>query len=90
MSDITYIPTDEGWLYCAAHKDLFHGEIVGYALGARMTKSLVARSLARAVSVKHPPKGPYPSLRQGEPVLQPEVPKTPHSLGDGGLHEQKG
>ena len=23
VSDITYIPTDEGWLYCAAHKDLF-------------------------------------------------------------------
>ena len=32
VSDITYIPTNEGWLYCAAHKDLFNGEIVGYAL----------------------------------------------------------
>jgi putative transposase len=29
VSDITYISTDEGWLYCAAHKDLFSGEIVG-------------------------------------------------------------
>ena len=35
VSDITYIPTEEGWLYCAAHKDLFNGEIVGYALGSR-------------------------------------------------------
>ena len=57
VSDITYIPTDEGWLYCAAHKDLFHGEIVGYALGLRITKDLVSRSLIRAVAAKRPPKG---------------------------------
>jgi putative transposase len=57
VSDITYISTDEGWLYCAAHKDLFHGEIVGYALGARITKDLVSQSLTRAVTAKRPPKG---------------------------------
>ena len=33
VSDITYIPTDEGWLYLAGHKDLFTHEIVGYAMG---------------------------------------------------------
>ena len=32
VSDITYVPTDEGWLYLAGHKDLFTGEIVGYAM----------------------------------------------------------
>jgi putative transposase len=32
VSDITYISTREGWLYLASHKDLFNGEIVGYAL----------------------------------------------------------
>jgi transposase InsO family protein len=32
VSDITYVPTDEGWLYLAGHKDLFNGEIVGYAI----------------------------------------------------------
>ena len=47
VSDITYIPTEEGWLYCAAHKDLFNGEIVGYALGSRITTDLVERSLLR-------------------------------------------
>jgi transposase InsO family protein len=57
VSDITYISTDKGWLYCAAHKDLFNGEIVGYALGARITKELVGRSLIRAVAAKRPPKG---------------------------------
>ncbi len=37
VSDLTYVSTEEGWLYCAAHKDLFNGEIVGYALGLRIT-----------------------------------------------------
>lgn len=57
VSDITYIPTDEGWVYLAGHKDLFTGEIVGYAMGERLTKSLVSQSLFRAVAAKRPAKG---------------------------------
>jgi len=57
VTDITYIPTDESWLYLAGHKDLFTGEIVGYAMSARMTKNLVAQSLFRAVSTKRPSAG---------------------------------
>jgi putative transposase len=57
LSDITYIPTDEGWLYLAGHKDLFHGEIVGYAMGERLTRNLVSQSLFRAVAAKRPAKG---------------------------------
>ncbi len=57
VSDITYIPTDEGWLYLAGHKDLFSGEIVGYAMGERLTKNLVSQSLFRAVEAKRPAKG---------------------------------
>ena len=56
-TDITYIATDEGWLYCAAHKDLFNGEIVGYALGSRITKDLVIRSLLVAVATRKPEPG---------------------------------
>ncbi len=57
VSDITYIPTDEGWLYLAGHKDLFTGEIVGYAMGERITKNLVSQSLCRAVTSKRPQRG---------------------------------
>lgn len=57
LSDITYIPTEEGWLYLAGHKDLFTHEIVGYAMGERMTKNLVSESLLRALEAKHPTKG---------------------------------
>jgi putative transposase len=52
LTDITFIPTEEGWLYLAGHKDVFTGKIVGYAMGPRMTKNLVSQSLFRAVAAK--------------------------------------
>jgi len=57
VSDITYVPTDEGWLYLAGHKDLFNSEIVGYAMGERLTRNLVSQSLLKAVAVKRPAGG---------------------------------
>ena len=57
VSDITYVPTNEGWLYVAGHKDLFTGNIVGYAMGARMTRNLVSDSLFRAIEAKRPGMG---------------------------------
>ena len=48
VADITYIPTDEGWLYLAAVKDLYSCEIVGWAMDSRMTKTLVAEALRAA------------------------------------------
>lgn len=57
VTDITSIPTDEGWLYLAGLKDVFTCEIVGYAMGERMTQELTARALFRAVQQKRPPQG---------------------------------
>ena len=57
VSDITYIPTDEGWLYLAGHKDICSGKIVGYAMSERMKKKLVSRSLFQAVADRRPGKG---------------------------------
>ena len=56
-SDITYVPTDEGWLYVAGHKDLYAGNIVGYAMGERLTRNLISQSLLRAVATKRPAQG---------------------------------
>ncbi len=55
--DITYIPTGEGWLYLAGLKDVFSCEIVGYAMGERMTTELVSKALFRAVQHHRPPPG---------------------------------
>ena len=57
VSDITYIPTSEGWLYLAGHKDLFSGDIVGYAMAERMTKHLVQESLLKAIRTRRPNRG---------------------------------
>ena len=62
VSDITYIPTDEGWLYLAGHKDLFTGELVGYAMGERMTRNLVSQSLFRGAESHTPREGTDASL----------------------------
>jgi len=56
-TDITYISTGEGWLYLAGVKDLFTCEIVGYAMGDRMTQELTAKALFRAVQHKRPEPG---------------------------------
>jgi len=57
VSDITYVSTDEGWLYVSAHKDLFTADIVGYAMGERLTKNLVSESLFKAVASQTPGSG---------------------------------
>ena len=56
-ADITYVPTAEGWLYVAAIKDLFAGEIVGRSFGERMTTDLVMRAFEQAVSARRPTAG---------------------------------
>ena len=57
VTDITYIPTEEGWVYLAGHKDIHTKEIVGYQMGSRMTRGLVSKSLYRAVAMKRPDSG---------------------------------
>lgn len=51
-TDITYIQTDEGWLYLAGVKDFCTKEIVGYAMGARMNKELTMEALEKALKYR--------------------------------------
>ena len=48
MADITYIPTDEGWVYLASLMDLYSRKIVGWHADARMTKELCITALEQA------------------------------------------
>ncbi|WP_328702363.1 DDE-type integrase/transposase/recombinase, partial [Alicyclobacillus suci] len=45
MADITYVPTDEGWVYLASLMDLYSRKIVGWHADARMTKELCVAAL---------------------------------------------
>ena len=57
VTDITYIPTGEGWLYLDAIMDLYSRRIVGWAMGDRMDRHLVMRALDMAVSSRLPGPG---------------------------------
>jgi putative transposase len=57
VADITYVPTDEGWLYVAAIKDLFNKKIVGWAMDAHMRAELVSQALWMAVKQERPRPG---------------------------------
>lgn len=57
VTDITYVATDQGWLYLAGVKDLFNGSLVGYALSGRMTQDLVVQALFLAVATRRPGNG---------------------------------
>ena len=57
VGDITYIATDEGWLYLAAVEDLFHRKIVGWSFSNRITKELTLAALRQAIGKEHPCQG---------------------------------
>lgn len=57
VADITYIPTDEGWLYLASIEDLFNRKIVGWSMDKTMTRQLVLDALRQAVRRYRPSVG---------------------------------
>ena len=57
LSDITYIPTGEGWLYLAAILDLYARRIVGWAMSDRMTSDLTLTALKQALRRRQPARG---------------------------------
>lgn len=57
VGDITYVATDEGWLYLAGLKDLHSGRIVGYAMADHLRQSLVIQALEQALQTRRPRPG---------------------------------
>ena len=57
VGDITYIPTDEGWLYAAIVKDLCSKKVVGYAFSDHIDSNLTSAALELAVMREQPPNG---------------------------------
>ncbi len=56
VSDITYIWTDEGWLYLATVMDLYSRKLIGGSLSERMTTKLVIDALLMALWNRKMPK----------------------------------
>jgi transposase InsO family protein len=57
LTDITYLPTAEGWLYLAAILDRWSRRIVGWACGPTLHACLVLAALADALKRRRPPNG---------------------------------
>jgi len=57
VADLTYVATEEGWLYVAAVLDLFSRRIVGLYMSDRMTSDLVVLALQQAITHRQPDKG---------------------------------
>jgi transposase InsO family protein len=57
VTDITYVPTAEGWLYLAVVLDLFSRKVVGWAMDTHMTTELPLRALRMALQNRQPPPG---------------------------------
>ena len=55
--DISYIWTQEGWLYLAVVLDLYSRRVIGWAVSNRMKRDLAIRALDMAVALRKPPKG---------------------------------
>jgi putative transposase len=55
VADITYIETQEGWLYLAAILDLYSRKIVGWAMSERIDTALVLSALSMALLHRQPP-----------------------------------
>jgi len=56
-TDITYLWTQQGWIYLAVVIDLYSRRVVGWSIDRRMKKALVIRALMMAINLRKPPPG---------------------------------
>jgi len=82
VSDITYIWTEEGWLYLAVVMDLYSRMVVGWALSERMTTKLVVDALQMALWRRKMPRGVIVHSDRGSQYCSHEYQKL---LADCGL-----
>jgi len=57
VSDITFLWTQDGWLYLCVIIDLYSRKVVGWSLADHMRTSLVTDAFLMAVTLRQPPKG---------------------------------
>jgi putative transposase len=57
VTDITYLPTAQGWIYLAVVLDLFSRKAIGWSLGTSLATELVSTALRRAIEARRPETG---------------------------------
>jgi putative transposase len=81
VTDITYIPTDEGWLYLAGILDLYSRKIVGWSVSATLATKLCLDALAMALQQRRPSKGLIHHSDRGVQYASREYRQALHAAG---------
>jgi transposase InsO family protein len=74
--DITYVWTQQGWLYLAVVIDLYSRKVVGWSMGWRLSSTLVCDALQMALWRRRPPRGQLIHHSARRAVRQPGLPKA--------------
>ena len=77
LADISYIPTDEGFLYLAAIKDLATRQIVGWSMADHLKAGLCIDALVMALQRCRPPRG---LLHHSDRGVQPGFKRSSQQL----------
>jgi len=75
-SDITFIPTREGWLYLCAILDLYSRAVVGWSMSKRMKGDLVTDALKMAILRRNPAKSVLVHSDQGSQYTSDSYQRT--------------
>jgi transposase InsO family protein len=67
VGDVTYVPTDEGWLFLAVLLDVFSRRAVGWAMSASNDRTLALEALERARRARRPAPGLVHHTDRGSP-----------------------
>jgi transposase InsO family protein len=90
VTDVTFIPTRQGWLYLAAMIDLHTRVVVGWSMKDRPNQELVNEALMMAVEQRHPKAGSNSPQRPGDTLLQRQLYGAAEEIRDAAQHERQG
>lgn len=90
VSDITYINTQDGWLYLAVVIDLYSRKVVGWGMSPRMKTGLVCDALKMALWQRKPPRGLIVHSDRGSQYASDDYKKLLKAHGCVGSMSRKG
>jgi len=90
VGDITYLWTQEGWLYLAVIIDLYSRKIVGWSMGSRMNAQLVCDALMMAIWQRRPREGLIVHLDRGSQYASKDYRRLLKNYGFIGSMSRKG
>ena len=80
-TDITYIPTQQGWVYLSTIMDRYTKKVIAWDLGKRMTVELVQRTLNKAMESQNYPEAVMLHSDQGSQYTSHEYEETIRNSG---------